>query len=232
MLITVDFGAQNSGASVFYRLLNADKTVAVARTSTGVTELVASTGIYGVEVTDATLRGKTAIWDVDGTALAASETFPDWPAMIRTELATELGRIDVATSTRLATASYTSPPSASTVATAVRSELTVELGRIDAAVSSRLPTATYTAPPSASTVAGAVRIELATELATLDVAVSSRLATASYTAPANADVAAIKAKTDSLAFTVAGKVDANIVYVANRQVVGTGVAGDPWGPAP
>lgn len=195
MLITVDFGAQNSGASVFYRLLNADKTVAVARTSTGVTELVASTGIYGVEVADATLRGKTAIWDIDGTALAASETFADWPTM-------------------------------------VRSELTIELGRIDVAVSSRLPTATYTAPPSASTVAGAVRVELATELATLDASISSRLATASYTAPANSDVAAIKVKTDSLAFTVAGKVDANIVYVANRQVIGTGVAGDPWGPAP
>lgn len=195
MLITVDFGAQNTGASVFYRLLNADKTTAVARTSSGVTELVASTGIYGVEIADATLRGKTAIWDVNGTALAASETFPDWAAMVRTELATELARIDAAISTRLATSGYTAPPAAATVATAVRTELTTELGRIDATVSSRLSTATYVAPD-------------------------------------NASVTAIKAKTDSLAFTVAGKIDANIVYVAGRQVVGNGVLGDPWSPAP
>lgn len=43
-------------------------------------------------------------------------------------------------------------------------------------------------------------------------------------------VDAIKAKTDSLAFTVAGQVDANIQYVNDVQVNGTGTAGNPWGP--
>lgn len=44
-------------------------------------------------------------------------------------------------------------------------------------------------------------------------------------------VDAIKAKTDSLAFTVAGKVDSNIHYVNGVAVTGTGAAGNEWGPA-
>lgn len=42
---------------------------------------------------------------------------------VRTELAVELARIDVAVSTRLATGSYTSPPSAATISTQVASDL-------------------------------------------------------------------------------------------------------------
>lgn len=55
----------------------------------------------------------------------------------RTELAVELGRIDVTVGSRLATSVYTPPPSAATNAGAVRSELAVELARIDATVGSR-----------------------------------------------------------------------------------------------
>lgn len=43
-------------------------------------------------------------------------------------------------------------------------------------------------------------------------------------------VDAIKAKTDSLAFTVAGQVDANVQYVNDVAVTGTGALGDEWGP--
>ena len=56
---------------------------------------------------------------------------------VRTNLATELARIDVAISSRLASGSYTAPPTALANATAVRTELTTELARIDVAVSSR-----------------------------------------------------------------------------------------------
>lgn len=42
---------------------------------------------------------------------------------------------------------------------------------------------------------------------------------------------AIKAKTDSLTFTVAGQVDSNIQYVNDVAVTGTGASGDEWGPA-
>jgi hypothetical protein len=76
----------------------------------------------------------------------------------------------------------------------------------------------------------------------LDATVSSRLATAGYTAPDNADIvailgfvdteiAAIKAKTDQLAFTVANQVDANVQAVNDTTVTGNGQPGTEWGPA-
>jgi hypothetical protein len=70
---------------------------------------------------------------------------------VRTELAVELARIDAAITTRLASASYTAPPSAATNASAVRTELATELARVDAAVSTR-----------------ATPAQVATELATYD----------------------------------------------------------------
>ena len=119
---------------------------------------------------------------ITSTALASSAV-TEIATGVRTELTTELARIDVATSTRLATAGYTAPPSAATNATAVRSELTTELGRIDVATSTRLATSGYTVPPTASANATAVRSELTTELGRIDVAVSTRLATSGYTTP-------------------------------------------------
>lgn len=64
----------------------------------------------------------------------------------------------------------------------------------------------------------------------LDAAVSSRLAASGYTAPDNADIALIKAKTDSLTFTVPGYADVNIRYVNSVAVNGAGTSGSPWGP--
>ena len=54
-------------------------------------------------------------------------------------------------------------------------------------------------------------------------------AVGSVTGLTASDVGAIKTKTDSLAFTVAGQVDANIQYVNDVLVNGDG-AGTPWGP--
>lgn len=45
-----------------------------------------------------------------------------------------------------------------------------------------------------------------------------------------AQIALVKAKTDSLTFGVAGHVDANIQYVNDIAVTGTGATGDEWGP--
>lgn len=92
---------------------------------------------------------------ITSTALASSAV-TEIATGVRTELTTELARIDVATSTRLATSGYTVPPTASANATAVRSELTTELGRIDVAVSTRLATAGYTTPPTVGDIADAV----------------------------------------------------------------------------
>lgn len=45
-----------------------------------------------------------------------------------------------------------------------------------------------------------------------------------------ANLAAVKAKTDSLTFTVAGRIDANIKSVNDVAVTGTGAVGNEWGP--
>jgi hypothetical protein len=143
---------------------------------------------------------------------------------VRSELNTELARIDVATSTRLATATYSSPPTALQNASAVRSELTVELGRIDVPISSRnsiapdntsitaikaktdnlpvIPAAKSDIPTSIQN-ASAVRTELNTELARIDANISSR----SSTEPDNVSIAAIKSKTDNLPAVPAAKSD-------------------------
>ncbi len=62
----------------------------------------------------------------------------------------------------------------------------------------------------------------------LDATVSSRLATVGYTAPNNSGITAIKAKTDSLTFTVAGQVDANAESMNAATINGTGTSGDLW----
>jgi hypothetical protein len=59
--------------------------------------------------------------------------------------------------------------------------------------------------------------ELATALGTADDAVLTQLAL-------------IKTKTDSLTFTVAGKVDSNITHVNEIPVTGDGEVGSEWGP--
>jgi hypothetical protein len=126
-------------------------------------------------------------------------------AAIRAELATELGRIDAAVSSRLApsgtlatvTTLTNAPtvPTASAIASQVRTELSVELGRVDQNISSRLAAADYTAPSAAPTVT-AIRQEMdsnSTKLANLDATVSSRLATSGYTAPTTPPTAAANA---------------------------------------
>lgn len=66
--------------------------------------------------------------------------------------------------------------------------------------------------------------------AELDSAVSP-LATAAGLATLDGKADDIKAKTDSLTFTVAGSVDANIQHVNDTEVTGDGSEGTEWGPA-
>lgn len=76
----------------------------------------------------------------------------------------------------------------------------------------------------------------ASALATVDSNVDAILADTGTTLDGKIDtidtvVDAIKAKTDSLTFTQAGNVDANVQYVNDVAVAGTGADGDEWGPA-
>lgn len=59
--------------------------------------------------------------------------------------------------------------------------------------------------------------------------IQSGLATSSALSTAQTDITTIKGKTNSLTFTVAGQVDANIQSVNDVTVNGNG-AGTPWGP--
>jgi cytochrome c556 len=68
--------------------------------------------------------------------------------------------------------------------------------------------------------------ELATALGTADDAVLTQVALVKTETD---KIAAVKAKTDSLTFTVAGQVDANIQAVNDTAIQGTGAVGsDEW----
>lgn len=133
---------------------------------------------------------------------------------------------------------YDAPPTVVEVGDAVRAELAAELANIDVTFSD-LP--------------ALVRTNLATELARIDVDISSRLETNGYVAPDNAGiaqiasavageiatqaaldavgtlVAAIKAKTDGLSFSIPGLVDVAIARIAQGYVTGSGTPEtDPW----
>ena len=93
---------------------------------------------------------------------------------------------------------------------------------------------------TSTTLAASAVTEIQSGLSTLDAA---GVRTAVGLASANLDtqltaiddyldteIAAIKAKTDQLTFTVANKVDANVKSVNDVTVTGTGALGDEWGP--
>lgn len=84
-------------------------------------------------------------------------------------------------------------------------------------------------PADASVIAGRFDT-LDTSIA--DLPTNAELTTALGTADdaVLAQIALVKAQTDSLTFTVAGQVDANIQYVNDTLVTGTGASGDEWGP--
>lgn len=87
-------------------------------------------------------------------------------------------------------------------------------------VSGLLTSAAYTAPDNSSI--AAILVDTGTTIP------ASLSAIAGYI---DTEVSAIKAKTDSLTFTVSGQVDSNITYVNDVEVGGTGTDVDPWNPA-
>jgi hypothetical protein len=147
--------------------------------------------------------GKVYTVNVGGSALTPSESaklmsLPDSTVnatAVRTELTTELGRIDVAISSRNAVA----PDNTSIAAIKVKTDA---LPASPAAVSD-IPTAAQNASQ--------VRTELTTELGRIDQTISSRLGGASYVAPDNAKIADIKSKTDNLPDDPTSTADLSVV---------------------
>ena len=112
---------------------------------------------------------------------------------------------DVPVSTRLAAASYTTPPTTA----AIRTELSVELARIDAAISSR---STYSGADTSgtTTLLGRLTSGRASNLDLIDVASSTRLAASNYTTPPT--VSAIVAAIDKTGYSLTD---------AERQAIST-----------
>ena len=98
-------------------------------------------------------------------------------------------------------------------------------------IQARLPAALVSGRIDASVGAMAANVMTAAAAAAdLTTELQSGLATATDLATVDTVVDAIKAKTDSLTFTVAGQVDSNIQSVNDVTVTGTGAEGDEWGP--
>jgi len=111
--------------------LNGDLT-ATMKTSVTTAATAATPTVTAGTVSDKTgyalsSGGVQAIWDAATSALTTVGSIGKWI----------LDKLDVVVSTRLASVSYTAPPSAASNASAVRTELGTELARVDATVSSR-----------------------------------------------------------------------------------------------
>jgi hypothetical protein len=141
------------------------------------------------------------------------------------------------------------------VSGAVGSVTGLTAANLDVAVSSRM--ATYTQPTgflaatfptgtianttniTAGTITTATNVTMVNGLAANVITAASTaadyvteiqngLATASSLTTVGTNVTAIKAKTDSLTFTVAGQVDANAESMNGATILGNGTAGDLW----
>jgi len=170
------------------------------------------------------------------TTLTNSPNVPSAAAIasqVRTELATELARVDVAVSTRLASSAYTPPsaaPTAAQNASAVRTELGTELSRIDATTSSRLASSAYSAAPTTSQIATAVEGSLLNEAdgqAVLNAIVgaigNTNLSEVSIVAAVRADLERVGGKIDSIPTTAAPTAAANATAVwsaATKEITG------------
>jgi hypothetical protein len=108
-------------------------------------------------------------------------------SQVRTELSTELGRLDATVSSRLASASYTAPANSDITAIKAKTDALpsdpADQSLLEAAI------AGVTAP-SASTVASAVRSELSSELAKVSALNTDRLAQCSTVATTGSQLAA------------------------------------------
>jgi hypothetical protein len=105
---------------------------------------------------------------------------------VRTELATELGRLDASVSSRLSPSGTLATVTNLTNAPASVTPADIWDYNARTLTSASGPTAVE------------IRQEIDANSTKLDVAVGTRLAGSAYTAPANSDITAIKAKTDAL----------------------------------
>ena len=171
--------------------------------------------------------GYTAPLDAAGTRSAVGLAAANLDTQIGTlatasDLSTVAGYIDTEVAAiKAKTDNLPAAPAATgdiPTAAAIRAEMDANSTKLDVAVSSRLASAGYTAPLDAAgtrTAVGLAAANLDTQIGTL--------ATASALSTAAGEVTAIKAKTDSLTFTIAGKIDANLLAVGSSTAAGDAI---------
>lgn len=166
-------------------------------------------GLTSVALADATSDAviADAVWNAATLTYGAAGSYG---LLIETDL-------DATVSSRLATAGYTAPTNltAAQIATGVWQDTTA--GDFTTALS------------VGKSIMNGVSLGTGLTIASVSGAVGSVTGSVgSVTGITASDVGAIKAKTDSLAFTVAGQVDANVESINATTVLGTGAAGDLW----
>jgi hypothetical protein len=165
--------------------------------------------------------GATAqeVWEYATRTLTAGvPTAAQNASAVRTELATELSRVDVTTSTRLAAAGYTAPPTVSAITADIERTGGMLDGKASQASVNALP-----APLNATQTQAAAAAALVAYDAVVPADLAGLATAASVTALAAATGTPMQAGT---------VVAANIVQVNSVTVDGTGSEGDEWGPAP
>lgn len=154
---------------------------------TGSVGSIATGGISAASFAAGAIDAAAIATDAITSAELAASATAEIATAVRTELATELARIDVATSTRLASASYSAPPSAASVADAVWDEALS--GHLSAgSTGEALNAAGAAGDPWTTSLPGAYSSGQAGYIigTYLDAAISTRLATSGYTAPLSA----------------------------------------------
>lgn len=126
-------------------------------TGTRTTPVTAGSGVearngiyfYRLAAADPSLYDYTATFKTADSTVDAQHV-PSWRGSLEQIIAAIIAAsLDVAVSTRLASASYTTPPTAAAVADEVRVELATELARIDDEITSRADATNYTAERAA-----------------------------------------------------------------------------------
>ena len=222
-----DFGTEVGTAvwATTTRLLTAGTNIVLAKGTgvTGFTDIDAAGVRTAVGLASANLDTQLAALPTDAdvsaavwnAATASYGTAGTYGALVETNL-------DAAVTSRMAT--YTQPTGFLSA--------TFPGGTI--ANTTNITAGTITTATNVTTVNGLAAnvITAAATAADFTTEIQAGLATAADLATVDTVVDGIKAKTDSLTFTIAGQVDANITYVNDIEVVGNGEVGTEWGPAP
>lgn len=167
-------------------------------------------------------QANVTAWNSTVVATPATAGIPDVNVKnIDNDAASASGTVTFPNATLASTTNIT----AGTITTVTNLTNAATAGDLTATMKTSVTTAATAATPVAASVTGNVGGNVAGSVGSVTGAVGS------VTGLTASDVGAIKAKTDSLTYTVAGQVDANIQSVNDVTVTGNGQSGTEWGPA-